>query len=231
MILIPQHANTITRSTMEHGMTDTHKMQYNPSEYCSTSDAAKLLGVSLRTVQLWVESGTLQAWKTAGGHRRITMKSVEKLVRDRERQSAGPEAGMQMKESFRAIIADDDENMLKLAEVVMAGWGLPLKIEAARDGFSALVKIGEMRPDLLITDLSIPGMDGSRMIQTLRASENYRHMAIIVVTGLDEASVKALGLPEDIPVFPKPVSFPRLQEAVKKALGQNAVTAVEELKM
>jgi excisionase family DNA binding protein len=206
-------------------------MQYNPSEYCSTSDAAKLLGVSLRTVQLWVESGTLQAWKTAGGHRRITMKSVEKLVRDRERQSAMPNVGQPAKQAFKAIIADDDDNMLKVAEVVLSGCGLPLTVDAARDGFEALVKIGESRPDLLITDLSMPGMDGFRMIQTLRANENYRHMAIIVVTGLDDASIKALGLPDDIPVFPKPVSFPRLQEAVIKALGKYMAVAVEEPKM
>ncbi|MFM7066754.1 MAG: excisionase family DNA-binding protein, partial [Gammaproteobacteria bacterium] len=37
------------------------------STYLSTREAADLLGVSLRTVQLWVESGTLRAWKTAGG--------------------------------------------------------------------------------------------------------------------------------------------------------------------
>ncbi|MGE5467624.1 MAG: EAL domain-containing protein [Ignavibacteria bacterium] len=46
------------------------------SEICSTREAAELLGVSLRTVQLWVDSGILKAWKTAGGHRRISLESV-----------------------------------------------------------------------------------------------------------------------------------------------------------
>ena len=41
------------------------------SEVVSTSDAARQLGVSVRTIQLWVESGRLAAWKTAGNHRRI----------------------------------------------------------------------------------------------------------------------------------------------------------------
>lgn len=46
---------------------------------CSTREAAQILGVSLRTVQLWVDSGILLAWKTVGGHRRITLESVERL--------------------------------------------------------------------------------------------------------------------------------------------------------
>ncbi|WP_434089560.1 MerR family transcriptional regulator [Neopusillimonas aromaticivorans] len=39
----------------------------------STREAADRLGVSVRTVQLWVESGVLDAWKTPGGHRRIPL--------------------------------------------------------------------------------------------------------------------------------------------------------------
>jgi excisionase family DNA binding protein len=48
--------------------------------FCTTREAAKLLGVSLRTAQLWSESGLLEAWKTAGGHRRITRDSIECLL-------------------------------------------------------------------------------------------------------------------------------------------------------
>ena len=52
----------------------------NPSLTCSTRDAARLLGVSVRTAQLWVEDGRLRAWKTPGGHRRILVESVERLL-------------------------------------------------------------------------------------------------------------------------------------------------------
>lgn len=46
---------------------------------CTTTEAARSLGVSVRTIQLWVDSGALQAWKTVGGHRRIPIKSLERL--------------------------------------------------------------------------------------------------------------------------------------------------------
>ena len=48
--------------------------------FCTTREAADLLGVSIRTAQLWSENGLLAAWKTAGGHRRITRDSIEHLL-------------------------------------------------------------------------------------------------------------------------------------------------------
>ncbi len=55
-----------------------------PKQYYSTREAAKLLGVSLTTAQIMVEKGELQAWKTSGGHRRISVEAVEKALRQRQ---------------------------------------------------------------------------------------------------------------------------------------------------
>lgn len=52
-------------------------------EYCSTREAAQRLGVSLRTVQLWVENGALRAWKTPGGHRRLSVSGVQAMLDER----------------------------------------------------------------------------------------------------------------------------------------------------
>ncbi|MGD9786945.1 MAG: helix-turn-helix domain-containing protein [Sulfuricellaceae bacterium] len=47
--------------------------------FCSTTEAARILGVSIRTVQAWVDKGALTAWKTVGGHRRVLLESVNRL--------------------------------------------------------------------------------------------------------------------------------------------------------
>ena len=44
----------------------------------TTREAGEVLGVAVRTVQLWVESGVLPAWRTAGGHRRIARSAVDR---------------------------------------------------------------------------------------------------------------------------------------------------------
>ena len=49
---------------------------FSAEDYCGTSYAAKLLGLSVATVQSLVEKGEIDAWKTLGGHRRIALKSI-----------------------------------------------------------------------------------------------------------------------------------------------------------
>lgn len=51
----------------------------------TTANAAELLGVSIRTAQLWVESGRLPSWKTPGGHRRIPRQAVLDLIEETSR--------------------------------------------------------------------------------------------------------------------------------------------------
>ena len=56
----------------------------------TTREAALRLGVSLRTVQLWVEAGTLPAGRTPGGHRRIRLSAVEALAQRSGLRPAAP---------------------------------------------------------------------------------------------------------------------------------------------
>jgi len=197
---------------------------YNAADYCSTKEAAAVLGVSHRTVQLWVENGTLQAWRTAGGHRRITYESVNRLVDGRRIAiGGGPGAAATAPAPAtpgkpRVLVVDDDPLILRLYELQMAGWGMDMELIKAQNGFEALIRIGERRPDLLVSDLNMPGMDGFRMIRTLREDVGTAGMNMIVVSGLDRGTIKAMGLPADIPVFPKPVPFSELRTAVENGL-------------
>lgn len=182
-------------------------------EFISTREAADLLGVALRTVQLWVEAGVLRAWKTAGGHRRIVKSSVDAMLQERATAIAGsPNAKRAASDSFRVLVVEDDPALLKLFEMYVSGWQLPLDLTMATNGFEGLVKIGEQRPDLLITDLNMPGMDGFRMIRSLRANPDYRDLDIMVVTALGKPEIAERGgLPADVKVFTKPVPFAELE--------------------
>ena len=52
----------------------------NTKEFCTTLEAAEALGVTRRTVQLWVDSKVLHAWKTPGGHMKIPVAAVNQLL-------------------------------------------------------------------------------------------------------------------------------------------------------
>lgn len=197
--------------------------------YCTTREAAQLLGVSLRTAQLWAESGLLEAWKTDGGHRRISRASVQRLL-DGEiptrRQTAAtsvPPASTIAMDRMKLLVVEDDSVLLKLYKTVITGWNLPLDVITAGNGIEGLIRVGRDAPDLMITDLAMPAMDGIQLIRNLAASSFREGMEIVVVTGLDADEIEDRGgLPEGIAVFPKPVPFTRLRTLIEEILGRRA---------
>lgn len=188
-------------------------------EFCSTREAAKLLDVSLRTIQLWVESGVLKAWKTAGGHRRVVRSTVQALISQRDKVLEA--AHNQEKRRYRVLVVEDEPDLRKLYKMTMASWELPIDVATANDGFDALIQIGASRPDLVITDLNMPGMDGFRMTRSLRANPEYKKMHLVAVTALSKGDIQDRGgLPEGIDIFPKPVPFSKLEELVRRQLAE-----------
>ena len=174
------------------------------SEFLSTRQAAQRLGVSLGTVQNMVENGVLDAWKTAGGHRRIPASSVDNLLAKRRKQISRPgEQGGQLD----ILIAEDDPTLQKLYQMTFDSWKLPLNLRIVGDGFEGLLQVGQQMPDILIADLMMPGMDGFEMIKRLRAMPDLSTMDIIVVSAIDEAEVRQRGIPADVTVFGKPIPF------------------------
>jgi excisionase family DNA binding protein len=189
---------------------------------CSTREAAKLLGVSLRTVQLWVESRALRAWKTAGGHRRIPRAAIDELLAQRRAalSAEGTSSTDTSQTKREVVIVEDDADLLKLYQLNLRAWGLPISLRTARNGFEGLLRIGEYRPDVVISDLNMPGMDGFEMIRTLAHDSEFRELRLIVVTALSAADIAHHGgLPESVTVMNKPVSFKQLEALVRERIS------------
>ncbi len=198
--------------------------------FCTTREAAQMLGVSLRTAQLWVEQGMLEAWKTSGGHRRIARDSVERLL---AHSPAGtlPSSGLDEggDRPLDVLIVEDEATLRLIYEVSVSRWPMKPRVTMAADGYESLLRIGHQKPDLLITDLHMPGMDGFRMLSTIRAMPELADMEIVVVSGLEADLIEAGGgVPHGIPVFPKPVPFPKLlaiAERIAHAHGRQGAVA------
>jgi excisionase family DNA binding protein len=178
------------------------------SEYLSTRQAALRLGVSLGTVQNMVESGALEAWKTAGGHRRIPTASVDALLaRRRSLTPSAQEYGGQID----VLIAEDDPTLQMLYQMTVDSWNLPVKLRVVANGFDGLLQVGQCVPDILIADLMMPGMDGFEMIRRLRANNDLMRMDIIVVSAIDREEILERGLPADVTIFDKPIPFAEIK--------------------
>ncbi len=197
----------------------------------STRDAAERLGVALRTIQLWVEHGVLPAWKTAGGHRRISRAAVDKLLDQRrdalrgviEPAAATPAAPARLK----LLLVEGDPHESRLLRLTIQDMGLPVEIATAANGFEALLRIGESCPDVLLTDLELPGMDGFRMIASLqRGGQAYDAIRIVVATAMPHDEIERRGpLPMHVRVFAKPPPLRELQDVLREQLAHGVESA------
>jgi excisionase family DNA binding protein len=189
--------------------------------FCTTREAAILLGVSVGTVQLWVESGLLQAWKTAGGHRRVLRDSVDGLLRKKPAvpvQPAPPVVTPSNARRMRVLVVEDDPSLLRLYSAQIARWPLATDVTLIDNAVNALLHMGRGGPDLLISDLHMPGMDGFSMLRALHRAPEMAYTKVVVVTGLDANDVKSRGgVPPGVEVLAKPIPFARLLSIAQDA--------------
>lgn len=190
--------------------------------FCTTSEAAQLLGVSVGTVQLWVESGLLAAWKTAGGHRRVMRDSVDMLlhksplpvqVAERDATSPAPlnELSSGPQHRLSVLVVEDDPSLLRLYGAKISSWPMRPAVQGVDNAFAAMLIMGRTPPDLLISDLQMPSMDGFEMLKVIVTFPELAQTTIVVVSGLDAADILAKGgVPQGIEILPKPVPFDRL---------------------
>ena len=177
--------------------------------YCTTREAAHLLGISHRTAQQWLDKGYLKGWKTSGGHRRITRDSIE-LMQSRQFREGLP---LEKADSISVLIIEDDVSLLKLYHKHISRWPLDVTVHTAPNGYEGLVMVGEVSPDLLICDLRLPGVNGFQIVRSLSEIERLKSMVIVVVSGLPSEEIDAHGgLPANVEIIGKPIDFIRVRD-------------------
>ena len=147
-------------------------------EYLSTRQSAKILQVSLGTVQKMVELGELIAWKTRGGHRRILSSSLEQQLQRRKR-------AMRQKTSQNCIamgIFRRAENSHDLLESIQ-NWQLKVEMEVAIDSLEGLMKAVSIAPDLIFLDALIPPVEQVHLIHYLSKNKDTQRIPILVDEG------------------------------------------------
>ena len=147
-------------------------------EYLSTRQSAKVLQVSLGTVQKMVELGELIAWKTRGGHRRILASSLEQQLQRRKR-------AMRQKTTQNCIavgIFRRSENGQELLDSI-EGWQLKVDMEVSVDTLEGLMKAVSLAPDLIFLDALIPPVEQVHLIHYLSKNKDTQRIPILVDEG------------------------------------------------
>jgi excisionase family DNA binding protein len=161
----------------------------------TTVEVARQLGLAVRSVQLMVDRGELDAWKTPGGHRRISQASVERWRQSRHGYAAATPIGAPASSatavatgphSRRLLLIEDSAHFQTLISLLLRQHFPTLELHVASDGIVGLAMAGQLQPDVLIVDILLPGIDGATLITSLRSHPQFSRTQLIVVTSLDE---------------------------------------------
>ena len=116
---------------------------------------------------------------------------------------------------LRAMIVDDEPLAIERMQVLCAELDQLQVVGTASDGEAALRLAGTLRPDLLLLDMTMPGMDGLTLARRLGRLD--APPAVIFVTAHEDFAVEAFDL-EAVDYVLKPVAVERLERAIDRAL-------------
>jgi len=185
--------------------------------YVTTGEAAQELGVGLNTIKRWIANGDLQGIQTPGGHWRIPETALHSFMR-KHGFSVLPHAP---NTPPRVLIVDDDPSVCALLEAILDQADFSPDVKSTRDGYTGLVQIGAWRPDVLVLDIFMPGINGLEVLRRLRDDhELLGNMAIVVITSaFDQPDVmRAVRKSSPNAVLPKPVDARQFLAAMSACL-------------
>jgi CheY-like chemotaxis protein len=120
----------------------------------------------------------------------------------------------------RILVADDDPWILRMVANVLGKRGY--EVDIAHDGEDALEKAIAATPDLLITDVMMPKMDGWTLVKALRARSEMAFLPVIFLTALssDDDRIRGFRLGAD-DYMAKPFRFEELDLRVERTLARS----------
>lgn len=128
----------------------------------------------------------------------------------------------------RIVYIEDEAEMIDLVRLILGRKGI--EVIGALDGPEGLHKIAEQKPDLVLLDLMMPGMDGWDVYHQLKANQETRYIPVIIVTAraLNIDRILGLEIAKVNDYLSKPFTPQQLIESVQKILNSQQETSLTD---
>ncbi|MBI5178538.1 MAG: response regulator [Nitrospinae bacterium] len=118
------------------------------------------------------------------------------------------------------LLVEDDPLLITVLESQLIGVGL--RVETAHNGIEAMSRIAGRQPDVIITDLMMPVMDGLALIEAVRKNAAWRDIPIVAISASVQGMGKAVELGAN-QILQKPFEAEDLHDMVAKLLNAKTV--------
>jgi DNA-binding response OmpR family regulator len=127
----------------------------------------------------------------------------------------------------RILAVDDEEHVVRLLQIRLTALGL--EVEPAYDGETALARVAECAPDLVLLDVMMPKMNGFEVLRRLKADPETAHIPVIMLTARGQFEDLRHGYGEGAEwYFHKPFDMAELERFVLRVIGAPLPGATDE---
>ena len=179
--------------------------------------ASKYCKVSPKTIINWIEAGHIKAYKTVGGHRRISQADLETFMRKQGIPIPDEDVDDGRK---RILVVDDDPIIVETIVQALEEDEFDYEVISASDGFEAGIQVNHFKPHLLILDIMMPDIKGYDVCKKIKTDDETKNTKIIVLSAyLDEEKFKQMKDNGADICFSKPLPLSQLRAEVAQLLG------------
>ena len=165
--------------------------QTNDGDILTTFQAAKLCGVSHKSIERWIDSGLLRGFRTPGGHRRLNRSDLLEFVANRRTDGNGS-APVERLGPIRVLIVGDEP----VADPTITSQFDARErfvLASASSCFEAGILVERFRPQVLVIDLSMDSLDGVAIWHHIRNDATHSGVLVVAVTESTEVARHAAG--------------------------------------
>jgi CheY-like chemotaxis protein len=157
-------------------------------------------------------------------HRRISIASIRAYQASRGVKTPPLATGDSV---LRMVVVDDDASHREMLDDLVSRWQLPIDCTFMASALEALIDIHSLRPDVLMTDLNMPGVDGDELLRMLRSKPAFENLIMVAITGPSaQDAAEQTGLPEHTIVQSKPVDATWLKGFITALATAKAISSL-----
>jgi excisionase family DNA binding protein len=173
----------------------------------TTSQTARLLGVSDQTIANWIDQGRLQAGRTPGGHRRVEADDLVEFLK-KQKLRIPQELG---RTNPMFLVVDDEQAVTEWLAEAIRRYFPDCQVMVANDGYAAGEIVTAERPEVVILDLYMPGINGFEVCRKIKTGETTHDTIVVAMTARPSSEVEQASLEAGASAYlPKPIKSEEL---------------------